>query len=137
MKIILLTLFLFTGCASHHEKKVPEPQKTASAKKECLKYDQPVRIKGKIKELPYPNHKGSTYWILITEPFCTQIPIDEELYGAYDHETEIHLAMNDKYDLYRSFINKEGVAVGELFSAHTGHHRRNIIMRVDKIEEVK
>jgi hypothetical protein len=95
-----------------------------------------VAINGTLVSLPHPNGKGD-YWVLKTDPFCTQVSANEELYGPFNNQTEIHLVMDDLYSTYRYLLGREVKVYGELFSWYTGHHLRKILLSVDKIEKIK
>lgn len=92
-------------------------------------------MKGVLEERPFPDN-DSSYWILVTKPFCTVISPNEEISEAYQSQTEIHLSLTD-FNKYRHLINKAVIVYGTLYSRHTRHHMRNILISVDKIIGVK
>jgi hypothetical protein len=117
--LILVFLIIFSSCSN-----------ISRVNKKCYPYDK-VEIVGKI-EVRINKDSGGKYWILSTEPFCTFIEKDEQLYEAFSNETEIHLVIDDYKD-NQQYINQKVVVYGELYSKHTGHHHRNVLLIVDKI----
>lgn len=127
MRIILKLLILITSisCSSNSIKKIP-----------CYKYDEKIVLEGKIETRPHPSKNG-TYWLLVTAPICTEIPAGEELYEAFANENEIQLVFDlegKQYNQYRKYLNSQVKVYGDLYGKHTGHHLRNILINVDKIE---
>lgn len=123
MKIYtFITIFILSSC-SHLNKK------------DCYQYKK-QQMSGVIKKVPDPDKKSSSFWILKTKPFCTAIAKNEELFQAYKKETEIHLVISD-YNLYRRFVGKKVVVTGDLYSIHTGYHKRNVLISVEDIKELK
>jgi hypothetical protein len=122
-KLLIISLLFLVSCTSGSFKK-----------NDCYIYGK-VTIKGILEKRPYSN-KNSSYWILVTEPFCTKIKPNEELFEAYQSQTEIHLSMTD-FDKYKNLLGKNVYVFGDLYSAHTGHHMRNILILVNKIVGVE
>ncbi len=124
MRSIVFILILHISSCSHFQEK----------DKECYHYKK-VNITGTLEVRPYPNEESS-YWIIVTKPFCTITEKNEGLYKAYNSQTEIHLSLG-KFNRYRHLINKRVSVSGDLYSRHTRHHMRNILISVDEIKGIK
>ena len=120
---LLFIIFFLNGCASTLEKS------------KCLSYNKTI-LEGIIEKRPLEHDDNEFYWILVTKSFCTIVSQDETLYESYDNQTEIHLSIYN-YEKYRHLLKKQVQVSGELYSKHTRHHRRNVLMLVDSIEVKK
>lgn len=119
---------------------------SASASR-CLTYEPDVvDIKGKLARETFParNYESiqagdrvETYWIaVLSRPVCvTQTNKDEEIDVSYKNVRNIQLVLpdDDAYKRWRDCVGKPATVTGQLYGAHTAHHRTKVLIRVKKI----
>ena len=115
---------------------------------ETLKYEPyVVTLRGKLslQEFPGPPGYESTaqgdkperFWILtLSSPIRAVASPDDELMQTQDDVKEIQLVCFTGCNERFSFsIGKTVTLSGTLFSAHSGHHHKSVLMTVNKREE--
>lgn len=113
----------------------------------CLKFEPVIEeLTGCIKPEVFPGrpnyedlNKGDEpmqYWILyLEEPVCiSPTRKNDELNGNVSSIKEIQLVINN-YDKYRGLLCKRVKIKGRLFSAHTAHHVKQILLTVNEMIE--
>ncbi|MYN44716.1 DUF4431 domain-containing protein [Pseudoduganella sp. FT93W] len=110
----------------------------------CLQYQpETVVVTGTLHRATFPGRPNyesvangdeaeTGFYLSLDTPICTLsgTGADRE---AFDSVREIQLVLNEKqYAALRPRLGKKVEARGQLFSAHTGHHHANVLMRVSE-----
>ena len=118
------------------------------ANAECLQYEpHTVTVLGVIKKetLPGPPNyesiaKGDRpeiFWILVLDkPVCVKANESDPLNKFEDNIFEMQMVLNTKqYDSFHKLLYERVKIIGKLFHAHTGHHHKQVLIRVMDIKK--
>jgi len=111
--------------------------------KSCLSLEPTkVRLEGNIKRAKFnisedPDKQPEVYWILyLPKSVCVEKGENEFLDKDLIVDKIQLVFEGDGYKRYHGLVNKNVLASGKLFSAHTAHHHTPVLLIVDKFDKV-
>lgn len=108
----------------------------------CLKYEsETVAVTGRLHKETFPgrpnfesvahgDEEETGFYLSLESPICT-LGGSGDNGVPYESVREIQLVLSEKqYALLRPKLGTKVMLKGQLFSAHTGHHHTDVLMRV-------
>jgi hypothetical protein len=119
---------------------------------DCLQYgSDTVVLRGVIERATFPgppNYESiatgdakEIHWLLNLEwPFCVEASFDlsgNVSEAAHAKVRKVQLVLggdDDPFEKYRKLVGRRVQATGELFGAHTAHHRTDVLLQVSELK---
>lgn len=108
----------------------------------CIKYEpESITLTGKLRRETFPGRPNyesvangdeaeTGFYLSLESPICTVGDSGADRV-AFESVLEIQLVLSEKqYAMLRSRLGEKIGLCGQLFSAHTGHHHADVLMRV-------
>lgn len=139
-------LTILVSCTAH----TPKTQ-TSDLEEKCLNYEpERVQLEGQLYKKSFPGPPNYTdvrkgdeeevYWLLKTTiPFC--VNENEKIWGEkLTNQSDVQLVIGSETGFYKtkhSLLNKNVFVTGTLIPQITGHHKTEVLIDVQSLDEAK